>query len=167
VPPDPNTDEETFEGIQGCRITTSSPFVRALNHALIDAYPRSLHYSELPAAGVSQEELCGTLLALLNMGIIAPALHSPEFSMEAGERPVASPLARRQAARGRPLTDLRHSQTAVADPLQAALVPLLDGTRTRADLLSQVSPDLFSSDARATLLDEALTVLGHRCLLVS
>jgi SAM-dependent methyltransferase len=180
VPPEPGADpnEETFEGIQGSRITTSSPFVRALNHALIDAYPRALHYSELPGADVSEpagdvseKELCGTLLALLNMGIISHAMESPHFCVAAGERPLASPLARWQSAHNRPLTDLRRSQTGVATELQAALIPLLDGTRTRADLLGQLSPDLFRScenpESRLDMLEEALTVIGHRCLLVS
>jgi 2-polyprenyl-3-methyl-5-hydroxy-6-metoxy-1,4-benzoquinol methylase len=173
VPPEPEADpeEEVFESVQGSRISSKSPFVRGLLHALIAAYPRSLPYSEFPSHGVTEEEVCGTLLALLNMGIVSHSMDSPQFSVPGGEQPVASPLARWQAARNRPLTDLRRSQTGVSTLLQVALIPLLDGTRTRADLLTQISPDLFPPDAapeaRPALLDEAITAIGYRCLLLS
>jgi SAM-dependent methyltransferase len=73
---------ESFTGIQGVTITTGSPFVRGVMHALIDAYPGYLSYGELARVGsVSQEEVCGTLLALMNMGIVGPSLFDRGFPM--------------------------------------------------------------------------------------
>lgn len=171
VPPGPGAEDaaesEAFVGPQGCRIATSSPFVRQLVHAIIDIYPRSVHYKDLESEERNQAELCGTLLALMNMGIIAAHLTSPEFSVTPGDRPVASPFARWQAARSRPLTDLRHCRVEIEDSLQSALVMLLDGTRNRVQLLAQLDPGLLPGDAKPALLEEALTTLARRCLLVS
>jgi hypothetical protein len=162
---------EAFVGPQGSRIATSSPFVLKLVHAIVDIYPRSVHYKDLPGADSNESELCGTLLALMNMGIVAAHLHSPDFSLTAGEHPVAGALSRRQASQDRPLTDLRHCRAETDNALQAALIPLLDGTRDRAALLAELPSNLFPADsgpeAKPALLEEALSVLAHRCLLVS
>jgi len=166
VPRDPEADPETesFEGVQGSRISSSSPFLGQLMHAMIDVYPRSVHYRNLPGAESMPQELCGTLLALMNMGIVAPHIYSPDFCMTPGERPAASPLARMQAAKSRRLTDLRHSAAEIEDALQLALIPLLDGTRSRADLLAALPENLLPDSAS---LEAALLSLGQSCLLVS
>jgi SAM-dependent methyltransferase len=162
---------EAFIGPQGSRIATSSPFARKLIHAIIDIYPRSVNYKDLPGAQTDEAELCGILLALMNMGIAAAHLHSPEFSLIAGDRPVAGPLARRQAANSQPLTDLRHCRADKGNALEMALLPLLDGTRTRAALLAELPSGLFPADetpeSRLIQLNEALDVLANRCLLLS
>jgi len=147
--------EETYEGVQGSRITTGAPSVVQLMRSLIDAYPHSIPYADLPGAGISTEELCGTLLALMNFGLISATLHSPEFRLTPSEHPTVSPLTRWQAANSRTLTDLRHSRTGVETDLQLALIPLLDGTRTR-ESLAELFPD--------TMIDDALNVIGSRCL---
>jgi hypothetical protein len=69
------------------------------------------------------------------------------------------------------LTDLRHCRAETDNALQTALIPLLDGTRDRAELVAELPNSVFPADAGAdaklTLLDEALNVLARRCLLVS
>jgi hypothetical protein len=51
-----------------------------------------------------------------------------------GARPVASPLARWQAARGADLTSLVYTTVRMEEPAARLLITLLDGTRDRADL---------------------------------
>ena len=55
-----------------------------------------------------------------------------------GERPVASALARVQAARGTHVTNLWHATVEVPDDLGRRLITLLDGTRDRAALLQEM-----------------------------
>ena len=67
-------------------------------------------------------------------------LHSwaPEIATAASERPVASALARLQAAEGTRVTNLRHASVDVPDELGRRLITLLDGTRDRAALLREL-----------------------------
>jgi hypothetical protein len=59
----------------------------------------------------------------------------PPVASGTGDRPVASPLARRQVAVGRPLvTSLRHEELRLDDEGARALLLALDGTRSRAEL---------------------------------
>jgi hypothetical protein len=53
-------------------------------------------------------------------------------------RPVASALARLQAERGLPLTNLRHGRV-ILDEFSLRLLRLLDGTRDRDALLAMLS----------------------------
>jgi hypothetical protein len=109
------------------------------------------------------EELCHALLSLMNMGLIAAHVYSPVYCLTPGERPVASLLARRQAAaQHRVLTNLCHCPVEPEDNIQKALVTLLDGTRTRTDLVSELA-----LQDRPAALDDALRALGKLCLLVS
>jgi hypothetical protein len=56
------------------------------------------------------------------------------FTLVPGERPVASPLVRLQARCDEPLSSLRHTLVSLEPPLARALLRLMDGTRTRAEL---------------------------------
>lgn len=159
---------EAFVAPHGLRIVTNAPFVLALLHALIDVYPNSVQYRNLPGAETAEAELCGTLLALMNMGIVVAHIYEPEFSLTAGEYPVAGALARRQAVLGRRMTDLRHCPAEIDDRLQIALVPLLDGTRNRTMLLAALPQDVFPVDpGPGEALEKALDGLARCCMLVS
>jgi hypothetical protein len=57
---------------------------------------------------------------------------------EASERPVASALARWQAARGEPLTSLVYTTIRMEEPAARLLITLLDGTRDRAAIRSEL-----------------------------
>jgi hypothetical protein len=59
----------------------------------------------------------------------------PALAAEPPERPVASALARLQAARGSQITNLWHATVEVPDQLGRRLITLLDGTRDREALL--------------------------------
>jgi hypothetical protein len=63
---------------------------------------------------------------------------TPPLPAEVPERPVASALARLQAARGTRLTNLWHGSVEVPDELGRRLITLLDGTRDRAALLGEL-----------------------------
>ncbi len=60
-------------------------------------------------------------------------VHAPELVLEAGERPVASPVVRCEARRGTWLTNARHERVRV-DEMDRILVTLLDGQHDRPAL---------------------------------
>ena len=62
----------------------------------------------------------------------------PRFTLQIGERPLASPLARTQAAMGFPVTDRQHGSPPL-DDFQRQLLVLLEGTRSRTDLLEALT----------------------------
>ena len=63
---------------------------------------------------------------------------APALAGTASERPVASALARLQAAEGMRVTTLLHTSVEVGDELGRRLIRLLDGTRDRAALTAEL-----------------------------
>ena len=63
---------------------------------------------------------------------------APDLITTPSERPVASALARLQAADGTRVTTLRHRSVDVPDELGRRLIGLLDGTRDRAALAAEL-----------------------------
>jgi methyltransferase-like protein len=107
----------------------------------------------------------------------------PPFVLEVSERPVASPLARLQAAQGGRVTNLRH-ETVTLNAFDRQLLPALDGTRDRAALASFVAELAASNEftireggqpvqgperirqLAGTILDERLPQFARSALLV-
>jgi SAM-dependent methyltransferase len=83
---------------------------------------------------------------------------APALPAEPPERPLASALARLQAARGTQLTNLWHGSVEVPDELGRRLITLLDGTRDRAALLREL-------DRPAEELERSLEGLARIALL--
>ena len=80
--------------------------------------------------------------------------HPPGLAPAAGERPIASPVARWQARRQSNLTNLRHEPLRLDDPVALAVLVLLDGTRTRSEvaaMLAPLLPDAERHDAQRRL----------------
>jgi ubiquinone/menaquinone biosynthesis C-methylase UbiE/methyltransferase-like protein len=164
----PDAGIETFVGARSSRIAPRSPLVSSIMHAMIDVYPHSVPFDRMPGAQTEPENVCNILYALLNTAMIAAHKYSPVFTLTPGEHPLASPLARWQHARSRSLTNLRHTFITLDTDLQKALLPLLDGTRNRAQLLSDLSPHFaadVASAARTTQLNDALKEIAGLCLL--
>jgi hypothetical protein len=135
-------------------------------HSLIDSHPEPVPFASLPGAAANPENLSKLLLALLNLGLVSANVHVPPFCLKPGDRPTASPLARWQAELSRPITNLRHGIVEVEPGLPLALLPLLDGTRTRADLFQALQAQ-FPDDSLPALVDESLDKLARLCLLQS
>jgi methyltransferase-like protein/SAM-dependent methyltransferase len=100
--------------------------------------------SERPVPGDVQE-LSENLLSLYAAGAVELHLHPPRFAERGGDRPLASPWARYQLAAGGVVTNLRHHGIDLP-PLMRRLLPLLDGTRTRAELIAALLATLDDSD---------------------
>ena len=78
-----------------------------------------------------------SLLRLYLTGLLDLHARPPAFAAEVSERPVGSPLARLHAAERPVVTNLLRRRVGLDDPSRAVLV-LLDGSRTVADVLEAI-----------------------------
>jgi SAM-dependent methyltransferase len=123
-----------FRGPQGATLTTDHDELKAALVRLGDAWPRALPVAEL----TDDDSVCEALMQAYATNLVQLHLWSPALAAEPPERPVASALARLQAARGTRVTNLRHASIDVPDELGRRLIALLDGTRDRAELVSEL-----------------------------
>ena len=77
-------------------------------------------------------------------GLTELHVHSPQFVLTVSERPVASALARLQIQNGSLVTNLCHASVQVTDKMARRLLQLLDGTRDRTALLTELTAFLES-----------------------
>ena len=89
--------------------------------------------------------------------------HPPALAPAAGERPRASPVVRWQARRQPNVTNLRHEPMRIDDPAALSLLVLLDGTRTRNDLVAVLAPSLPEQE-RAEAPQRLAAYLSHFAL---
>jgi len=165
---------EEFRGPQGSAMSTAHPLAKAVLHCLAEAWPRALAFAELlgrvggEKAGALAEILYWTCAA----GLVELHSHPPCCAARAGERPLASPLARLQLRQGPSVTTLRHTTVTVEGVLERQLLLLLDGTRDRAALLAELTAFARSHGLRpgapmnAEELERALQKLARLALLV-
>lgn len=164
APPDlrPEVIEE-FRGRRGATLQTDFPLAKAALLALGEEWPRYLSWNEvwqaasarLADAGTFEVESelndeAGTLseILLAACGSDLVRLHSqpPPFVTKVSERPVASPLARAQAAHGGVVTNMSHKSVEMEDLLSVRLLRLLDGARNHAELLDELTGFIMKSD---------------------
>jgi methyltransferase-like protein len=146
APDDPLT--ETFSHPQRGTVTTSDPLVKAALRILGEHWPIALPFAELrqrtlrvvAAGGDGPDEdettrvLLPELLQCFSSHLVDLRGWQPPIARVVSERPRASALVRHQAAAGWSVTSQIHS-VAHLDPIAKHLSPLLDGTRTRPELV--------------------------------
>jgi methyltransferase-like protein/2-polyprenyl-3-methyl-5-hydroxy-6-metoxy-1,4-benzoquinol methylase len=148
--PDLESDSAAeFANDSGMSLSTPLPIVKAALTCLGEIWPRCEPFHDLAAlarsrlAGPRPDDPAGDAQALGKALLTAYAsadrrlvelwLQPPAFAAEAGARPLASRLARVQAASAHQVTNLRHERVNLS-PLDLRLLRLLDGTRDRAEL---------------------------------
>jgi hypothetical protein len=143
------TDRECFTGPSGATVKSTDPLAQAALLHLGEVWPRAVAFEELcraartrlggggpPDAGRDAQVIGQCLLACYLAdpdGLAYLWTHPPAFAATAGDRPVASPLARLQAAQAARATNLRH-QTVALDAFSRAVLCRLDGSCDRAAL---------------------------------
>lgn len=153
--------------------------VQAALDVLTEASPRRLKLEEVVAAvrmrpaGKILERRGDKLLRQLvfgatRAGAIELHSHAPRLVTDAGERPLASAVARQQLERDTVLSTLCHDSVRLDDQVGSKLLPLLDGTRTRTQLIAELQNHLGAdATARAQTLEHHLRLLGKLGLLVA
>jgi len=141
--------EEEFQSPYGAAMLTDEPLVKAAFLHMSDIWPRSIRVDQLMAEirpsmplGTAAEDrliLCEALLVAYGANLIEMRTHLPQFVTEVSERPIASPVARWQIQYDDSVSTLCHKRIHLTDPLARHLLLLLDGTRDRVALLTEIS----------------------------
>lgn len=167
---------ETFRFGDGRSIEASNRIVKSALAILAAQWPLAITFDRLHkqaaaalGSGEHQTSAERDLLAAEILGLHlggAAELHRavPPFVLSAGPRPEASAIARRDAPRGAASANLRHEPIVLRDG-ERALLPMIDGTRTRAEIAASHWPALPEPE-RLAALDAALASLGGQALLV-
>lgn len=156
---------ENFKSQWGTVIGTNHPVARAALAYLGEIWPKAVSFSELLCRssdvalrnselreGVTAQvsrDVAEFLVRCYRIGFVELQTHPSRFVTEVSERPKASGLARVELRHGNTVTNLRHMPIRLADKLGQRLVLLLDGTRDREALLS---------DLGQAVRDEPITV---------
>jgi methyltransferase-like protein/SAM-dependent methyltransferase len=191
-----STAVEKFQVPNGAGVSTGQPIFKAALVYLNRVWPQAVPFETLraearAALGGNPDPTDARILAecLLNCyasasgSLVELHAHAPSFAREPGERPVATPLARTQAADGQKVTNLRHEGITL-NAVDRQLLTFLDGTRDRTALTDVVTDLVKNGDftvkeqnqpvtdpARvrqlaAPVVAERLTYLGRSALLV-
>ncbi|MBK9114392.1 MAG: methyltransferase regulatory domain-containing protein [Betaproteobacteria bacterium] len=150
---------------------SADPNVRALRRVLqwlTGLAPRSVPVAEVadwqrrhaPADAAGARPVTELLAEACLAGSVDLSVQPPAFVPVPSARPVASPLVRWQAARQSTVTNLRHETLRIDDATARALLPLLDGTRSHADLVAAYAATLPPAD-RAHAQGTVATHLSH------
>jgi SAM-dependent methyltransferase len=122
-------------------VHVSDPAARRALHELATAAPRSLHFDEIAhrsLSTVTPESLRGLASELFDVWLATGALdlfeHELTLRSNAGERPVACPVARWHAQHGGVVTNRLHEEVHIPDAIVRWVLARLDGTRTVLDL---------------------------------
>ena len=133
-PVDENAGRVEFRGPSGASLTTDHDGVKAALTRLGEAWPAALPVAELG----DDPAVAETLRRAYAANLVRLHVWAPELTTTPSERPVASALARLQAAEGTRVTTLLHTTVEVGDELGLRLIRLLDGTRDRAALVAEL-----------------------------
>jgi SAM-dependent methyltransferase len=115
------------------QIELNHPDLLTALHRLEAVWPQALPYPSLlpPALDPAAAE---QLLSLIAVSLVFPRSFDLPAAPSPGPRPVASPLARLQAAAGPRLTTLLHTHVQLDEPAARQFLQSLDGTRPAASL---------------------------------
>ena len=125
---------DEFRAPRGTTLTTDNDAVKAALVRLGEAWPARVAVAELGG----DEAVAEMLLRAYAANLVHLHVWAPQITTTPSERPMASAVARLQAARGTRLTTLLHTEVEVPDELGRRLIALLDGTRDRAALLREL-----------------------------
>jgi methyltransferase-like protein/ubiquinone/menaquinone biosynthesis C-methylase UbiE len=167
-----NESSARYLSQSGGTVTVSQPFVKAVIDELAKAWPARLKYAELLERANArldqpqpdaEEMLNKTLFKMFNPNLLEIDVTPYPLPPHPTEKPVASKLARLQAATGTDVVSMRHNVVELDDPMARTVLRLLDGTRDRKTILDAVrlaGHDL-DEEALQTMLDRmsALSLL--------
>jgi SAM-dependent methyltransferase len=164
---DPGSGQESFEDGE-LVVQVSDAAARQALHELARAAPRSMAFDDLARRSLGPNPPVAALRALgselFDLWLATSALdlydHDLGVRSEAGERPVACPVARWHARCGGVVTNRLHHEVLVPDAVVRWVLAHLDGTRTQRDLVREAR----ALDANARATDDELELLVSACV---
>jgi SAM-dependent methyltransferase len=158
APGEDTPDTFVLRAGNGAEIETRDPYFADFLTRLGAAFPSSIPVDDVE----SHPDLAEPLLRLSAARIVSFTTEPLRFSLTPGEYPVASPLARVQAAQGETvLASLRHKPVRMEDAASRDFVTLMDGARTRGGLAQEmakrtgVAEDIAAARVPAALAEMA------------
>jgi methyltransferase-like protein/2-polyprenyl-3-methyl-5-hydroxy-6-metoxy-1,4-benzoquinol methylase len=157
-------DVEQFVTREGQKFSTNNPWIKSLLHTLFDIWPRSMSYADLQAqvAGRlgnsgTEDRLMPTLMQCYLANLVELNRYPPKFALELSQRPRAFPIARLQAADGLDrVSTLRH-RTIILGEFDRLILPMLDGTRTLAQLTDEALAAISRGEFSIQKQDQPVT----------
>lgn len=155
----------SFKTQTGATLSTDHRLSKAAILHLGDCWPQCMGFSELlegarqrlraagserPVAEEEEEALCDLLLRAARGGHIGIHLYPPQMTIAVSERPQASLLARTQVLTSPVVTNQQHRAVLLEGPIVRCFLPLVDGTRTVDDLLTDLTQALRSLESRGS-----------------
>lgn len=139
----------TFRGEKDRTFTVSHSPTKSLLVALSEAWPRPLAFADLLAragdllgTGIEENLAADILFSLYAGGFLDLHLLPPHCTEKVSDRPMASPLARREATLGPYVTNQRRRALKLDDDLARTVLLHLDGSRDRVALREVLSKEV-------------------------
>ena len=168
---------QTYLAPDGARVRLEDSAAKAALEILVEAWPASVGIEVLlrgarRRAGrtgrptpLERREFAEFLATHHALGSIDLHTWEPRLATAAGERPVASALSRIEIERRGRVTNLRHRQVEIDDPIAATVLARLDGTRDIATLHEEVRRALPGEAFARDHIETALSGLAYHGLL--
>ena len=157
---------EEFKGHMGAAMKTAHPMAKTAVGKLTQIWPAALHFDELLAVcresniEADPDALKEILFTTYRVGLVELHAARPQCVARAGPHPATSALARFQAMQGPTITTLRHSTIEATGDIERRLLTLLDGTRDRQSLASELASCMNPAPSPEKLLPELEKNLG-------
>jgi methyltransferase-like protein len=150
-------DEYAVDDGSGRITSTSDPAVQQSLERFIARLPSSSSLADLAPPDrmdvKEQKKITGAFMKLLSLGIVEISTEPIDLPAGLPERPKAWFVAASDAASGAEVTATRRHEAFALDALATVLLPLLDGTRGRDDLITHLSA--LARDGRIAVRDAA------------
>lgn len=154
--------EEIKFSLGGVAIKSQNPNYKALFYILYQNRFHLLHYDEIKEKLKQYVEMDSkamdkflfeevNLMRMVLAGIIHFSFYAPDYHLTLSDKPTACPLTRYQASMQNYVTNRLHSVTRL-DPFAKAMIPLLDGTHSHADVIKKLVEKINKGEL--TLLDK-------------
>lgn len=146
VPADAHEGPDDYMSPRGEAVTIRSLRLKAMLKELIAVWPAWIPIPELCARTAEGSEdlpqgAADELFALFRRGLVELHSSAPPFTVTPLERSELAPLARRQIPSQQWVTNLRHEYTVLSE-FERQCGALVDGTRTRAEILEALEKQL-------------------------
>jgi hypothetical protein len=105
---------------------------------LLEAALRLIGAASQPRNSEEEGALADLLFRAVRGGHVAIHLHPPQLTVTVSERPQASRLARAQLLKGSMVTNQQHRPVVLEGPIVRAFLPLVDGSRTVDELVTDL-----------------------------
>lgn len=160
--PDITTDShEVFCGLKKEKVEIDHPLTKSLLAFLYEIRPESVPFEEAIEIAAARISAAGTeyqiaaddweiateiFYNLFCTGQIRLESHKVKFARNVSEKPLASRIARHNAARGEMIATLLCTNVAINDPVGRKVVELLDGTQDHNQLQVEIAEFIKSED---------------------